>query len=771
MSFLRYSALVMVPLLVSPSLASWNDLDLEVPIGTPLDWDKELHQPTPVIATGTPGRAEPKEAAPPVEGPKEEGPKGGTKVEVKKPPPARPRINPAPTVGFSVPNLYNYFRITTQDIMTHVKPQPERKNPSPWEPPLEGAPPPVPEIETGTSTANRPGGRAEPAPKVTMRHGVEGQYPPKIPGELCWLAICTALRMELHPEIVNKAEALAYLYEIGEPCIANGVAPTKGKFTDVPERPPDFPKMKDPIDKMLSKMIVLEICSGYPYSMDPTYAKKTLMLGELAFPTILECSRSNHTFLKHCAVAILANFTSEAAAEALLKLVDSKEDPVTRVRAINGLGRKRYLKAIPVLLKNLSDGDEGIVAATLYALSQIGSVADPKQRVALAKKLGEFLTNPNLDLKWSALAAIARLGAKDKAVASACAQIKSEVKAKADNVKPPPAPPPGSPVGIPGDPPGSKYKILYHAAMLAAAASGDEASTAETMNAGHSNLHKQVQVLAAEAYPHMGKSGMSQAKSLANHQEPAIAIAAVRSLGRYPENLEWIKNIANTGSRAIIKAAALTALYPLDEKATEDACKGIVKGYGGGTDAESNFLVSLALQMLDRMNKNVGEDVLNVVKKAAEAGAFAKRVATSEYDITQAKIDVHPALLEVAVLALGRTQHEPGLPELVKLMEVGSPVRGEAALALGSYGIPNCVVPAAEALLKALVEPSDGFVRFCAYLSLRHMSKKDYFCDYIFGTMPDIWPNALKYRDWIYDVKQSQPKPAEGEKPADKPAE
>jgi hypothetical protein len=88
------------------------DLDLEVPVGSPLDWDRELPQPVPNITTGTPGRAMPK----PKEEPK--AAKGsGTQIAA---PPVKP--TPPPMIGFGIPNLYNFFRIKTIDIMNHISP-------------------------------------------------------------------------------------------------------------------------------------------------------------------------------------------------------------------------------------------------------------------------------------------------------------------------------------------------------------------------------------------------------------------------------------------------------------------------------------------------------------------------------------------------------------------------------------------------------------------------------------------------------------------------
>lgn len=722
------------------------DLDLEVPTGTPLDWDKELHQPTPVISTGTPGRAVAKEpAAVP-------GTKGHTGVQTVTPTPV-----PPPTMGFSVPNLYNFFRVTTVDIMNHLQVNPGTTKPVPWEPAAQPpGPAPVPSLETGGAAGGKPKAKFEPIPNATLRHGVVGAYPPRVPGELAWMAIATSLRTQLHPEIVNKGEGIAYLLEVGEVAAMNDpVKLITGKIAEIPAKAPPFPSMNQPIDKMLSKIIVLEICSGYPYAMDPTYAKNTLMMGELSLNTILECTKSQHTLLAHNAVAILANFQGQKAGDELLKLFETSGDPCIKVRAASGLARKRFKKALPALMNAVGTSDEGINAMVIYSLGQIAAAAEEKDKVNAAKKLASMVMAAAPDVQWSLLASIARIGAKDKSVADAVLKVKAAIKAKADASS---APPPPAPPQAPGrvtnpDVPGTKNKIIYQAAVLAAAASGDDASKTEACSLGIGGFHKSLMILAAEVFPNLGDAGIGIAKGLSGHDDHNVAVAAVRALGRSKENLDWLKGVA-AGARPIVRAAALCSLYGLDEKATEEACKPIVAGYSASAKGEDAFLVGIAIQMLDRMNKNDGATILKVVQTAKAAGHVAKRTATDEYDVTKAKIDVFPPLLEVAVLALGKTQHEPGVDELISLLEPGSPVRGEAALSLGSFGKAETLPKVSEALLKALVEPSEGFVRFCAYLSLKNLSGKDYSADYVFGTISDIWPSVLKYRDWIVETRE-----------------
>jgi hypothetical protein len=717
------------------------DLDLDVPIGSPLDWDRELPQPVPNITTGTPGRA----LAKPKEVPKAE--KGsGTQIQA---PPVKP--TPPPMIGFGIPNLYNFFRIKTIDIMNHISPNIPTKPNQPFNPPAPKAEPPM--IDTGTSTKER--GKAEPAPQVTMRPGIEGNYIPKTPGELAWIAVATNLRANLHPEIVNTLEAKAYLVEIGEASLAWPQGLVKDKIQDIPNGVPSFPKLKDAIDTCAAKIAVIELVSGYPHAMDPTYAKHTLLMGDVAFNALVECAKSPHSFLQHNAVAVLSNASGAKAADELRKILDNATDPVTLVRAALGCARKKDKKAVPALMKRLNGADECVIAAIVYALGMIAT-----DDLKVAQHLANMAQGANTpDLAWVALAAVARIHAKDKKLADQLVAIKKTWEQKGANVPPPQqapaAPAPGGGMAAPvTEPAGTKNKIVWEIATLAAAASGDEASRKEAIAKGITGFIKQVWVLAAEVFPSFGPDGMNAAKGVANHEESNLAVAAIRAVGEYKEEVPWLKGIAGSG-KAVLRAAALTRLIYHDEEAIKEVCRPIVAA-GNISSAEEAFLTGTAMQMLDRFGANVGADVLNVVNKAKAGNAVARRTATDEYDVTKAKIDVFPPCWEIATLCLGRTQYEPAVEVLIGFLnDPNCPVRGEAALSLGSFG--GQLKKVGEALLKNLVDPSDGWVRFCCYLSLRHLSGQDYPQDYVFGAMSELWPSVVKYRDWYREQTKNEP--------------
>jgi hypothetical protein len=70
--------------------------------------------------------------------------------------------------------------------------------------------------------------------------------------------------------------------------------------------------------------------------------------------------------------------------------------------------------------------------------------------------------------------------------------------------------------------------------------------------------------------------------------------------------------------------------------------------------------------------------------------------------------------------------------------------RGEAALALGAVANREAI----EALVAALDDPKDGWVRFCAYETLKKMSGQDHPCDWIFGNASSRRSAVAHYREW-----------------------
>jgi hypothetical protein len=742
---ISFAALVGLLGLAAPAAA---DLDLGVPTGTPLDWDKDLHQPIP---TGLVGKEGLKPAV------KSDGKDQGTVIRPAVPPP----------VGYASVNLYNFFRVKTHDIMTHFKVNlPENK-------PVPPSPPPPGDIVTGKSAVGARGEKPPEGAPSEFKHGIESNYIPPYPGELVWIGIATCLRSMLHPEAMSTPESLAYMVEIGEPTL---VAPNsiqtplgdrvKGMVTPPPASSPPIPKMDNAVDAMCARIAVLELTSGFPMGMDPRYAKRTLLLGDLAYEAVLACAKSGHSFLARNAAALLANYPgTEKVSKDLWALYQATSDPVIKVRCLAGISRKKDRNLLPNLASIATGaGEDYIKAMAIYALGHVAGPLDIKEASALANAA----KGAGQDQLWSLLPALARIGCKDPKVQQAVSQVWQGLASQAAGIaeyKPNAAQEGAGGAFVPPnpEPKGYKLKILADMALIAAAACGDAAAVSELHNrasAGVQAFTDGAKILMAEILPRTGTRGLDLAKQVATSQTPSssdptraagndpnIAVAAVRAMGfADPTDIEFLKQTAMGGAIPLVRAAALTALFRTSPTVLKECCHSIVSS-SSASNPEEAFLVGMAIQMLDRLDDNKGEEVLSAAQKAHSAGMWAGRSATDEYDITKAKIDVKPPLLEVATLALGKTGFDGAVPTLLGWLKAG-PVRGEAALALGGCAGTkvNEVVPA---LLDALVDPEDGWVRFCAYMSLKHISKKDFFTDFIFGSPGQCYAVRAKYEEWF----------------------
>ena len=137
-------------------LAPATDIDVVVPPGTPLEWDKDLHQPVPTGGrTNVPSTDDPSKANP--------TPKARRGVLQRRR--AAKQVDGNTVTGgtalsYGVSNLYQYFGVTTKDIMNHI----EVKPPIP-DPIREG------DVATGGGS------------------GVEWIYPPDYPTELVWIGL------------------------------------------------------------------------------------------------------------------------------------------------------------------------------------------------------------------------------------------------------------------------------------------------------------------------------------------------------------------------------------------------------------------------------------------------------------------------------------------------------------------------------------------------------------------------------------------------------
>ena len=163
------------------------DLDIGMPPGTPIEWDKDFPKPVPTPRGKVPAITE---------GYKRK------QAEKNKPPnkhehagrtePLRKPVSP-PKMDFSVQNLYSYFGILTVDIMNHLKVK---------IPAVHRFPNSIGE-DDDNKTSELTGKNVPKRAPGAASWIIEWNYQPEYPVELVWDAITCVLRLIMHPEVIS----------------------------------------------------------------------------------------------------------------------------------------------------------------------------------------------------------------------------------------------------------------------------------------------------------------------------------------------------------------------------------------------------------------------------------------------------------------------------------------------------------------------------------------------------------------------------------------
>lgn len=679
------------------------DLDVGVPPGTPLEWNREFRKPVPTGHRGGVPSTDEKGGTP-----------GSTTVEDR-----------TRNLDFVVANLYDYFKVTTVDIMTHVS------------------------INLPKSTG-----------KVTQDEVATGggfvmvwNYPPEMPVELVWMAAMSCIREEVHPEVVSWPESAIYCLELGEPSLY-GAKATQGRISQyvarllrpMPPQPPTLPKARDLKSAMLQRLAAIELTGGFPHALDPTFARRTLALGLDAYFAVLECTKNPHSFLARNAVSVLSHFPRAEVADELKKLWKETKDPVIRVRALLGLARRGEKSIVPDLIKDLDAPDEPMRCLAAHALGLIG---DP----AAAKPIADRMRAAGIkdtDFLWSAIPALGRLGAGKEALLDIEALLSRKIGGD-DKVK------------IQGDlntptaeESGARFKVLRQLAAVALGRCGEKKFRDEMVRRvdrdGADGWHRAAHYLLVEGLAR-DDEGIRLLKERFVEKAGAddiVRLEALRSLA-LAKRLDggYLRERARSETApASLRALAIQLLPDLDEAMAKEVCAQIVSKFAGGAGEippQDGFVLSVAAQTGGKVGALKTADLVKAVERAYAAKAYARREGENETDITKAKVSIFPALLETLVIELGRTGSTDGREILTSVLTRSKTPQGraEAALALGA--IPGKDVD--DVLLGAL-DDKDGWVRFCAARALAKRSEIDPTCDWIFGDAEHRRKPAEAFRTW-----------------------
>ena len=720
--------LIAIALLVA-FCASPRDLDVGVPPGTPLEWDKDLRQPVP-----TGGRSKV-----PTTDKKPVSPAASNAAAAKGQTVAEERVPKPPNFDYGVTNLYNFFRVTTKDIATHV---------------VINLP-----KSTGKVTAEEDGGVATgPGGGGAQKISITWNYPPEPPTELVWMAAMACIREQTHPEVVSVPESVIYCVELGVPALY-GCKGGGGKvammaqrhLTAIPAAPPSIPQGKTPYQSMMNRLAVVELTSGYAYAMDPTFAKRTLGLGEDSYESVRDCAKANHSFLAQNAAAVLANFRNPDCVAELKRIVENSPDLVMKVRAASGLLRRRETAIVPTFIKWAAGPDEVMRSYALYALGVLG---DPRG-ASIARQIVQVAGSKDRDASWAALPALARMRDGSKETLAVLKALETELKTTIkgdDKVKQDPANGAMSPTPT-AEEAGSKLKILRQMALLALAANGDAEAKKEAFARDMSGFHQACWFLVVDVFVKLGTEGQDKVRGFVDSADEVVRLHALRQLCMETKvDVAFLKGKAS-GS-GVMKALALQMLADRDEAAAAELCRQAVAGYASGSgdcDGAEAFAVATAAQVGGRCgawadaSASVVSDLCKAVERAFAAGAFGRREGNNDPDITKAEVKIYPPLLETVCVELGRTHHAAGIASLLKVID-GAKAQGRAEAVLGLGGIGGKA--AIDRLIK-LLDDGDGWVRYCAYLGVKRWSGQDYFTDWIFGAEGGRKAYVDKFKLWF----------------------
>ncbi len=658
------------------------DLDVGVPPGTPLEWGRELRLPAP---TGYRGRVPPPAV------------RGGTVVQERY-------------LGQGSIRLYDYFDVSTIDITKHVRIH-------------------LP-VSTGlVSTEDR---------RDDVRPAISWNYPPKFPAELLWIGTMAALRRDLHPAVVSSPQVQVYCLEIGEPAVAG----FKGFVSDgdvlrnvikpLPPGRPEPPASKDPREAMFLKLATMELSGGFPHALDPTYARRTLALGDDGYGAVLACTKSEHTFLARNAVAILAQYPTAGATEELKKLRRESKDEIIRVRAAMGLIRRREGSILPELVEDA--GKDSTLTRTL-AIWGLGFLGDP----AGAKPAIDLLASGPGQLASTVIPALGRMrGGRDALIAYE-AKLRRDFEGS-DDVR-------SGPELV--EPPESSTKLLRQMCVIALAMNGvkeyvDEMNKRVADN-GLGGFHRATHFLLLEALGLTEEGSNSlRWRVLDATVDNKLRAEALRSLtaNKRISTDELRKRALDAASDADVRVAALTALADRDDALAGETCARIVDEYAEGR-LHLPGLVTLAAEIGGRRGYLEVATLIKGVERAFAAGAYGRREGSNELDLTQAQIRIHPPLLETLTIELGRVRKAESIAVLQKIIEQQKQPQGraEAVLALGAIAGRE-----SDDVLVRVLEDRDGWVRYCAYKALMLRTGQDNFCDWMFGGEDQRRPAIQAYR-------------------------
>jgi HEAT repeat protein len=607
-------------------------------------------------------------------------------------------------------------------------------------------------------------------------------YPPEMPTELIWAGIVGMIRPLVYPHAVPLPEMSARIWELGEAGLYG--ATTKQQFDapqglelrgiQPPKRKPVRLRGRTTYDDILFGLVRVELTNGYPYGMDPRFAKRLLMLGDEAFDAIIQYLRYNkNLFLLRNAIAVMANMRHKDVAKYLLHYLKRSRDWVVRLRALSGLARMGDTKCIPTLLGYARQDPTArgrgrrhlFYAAIYYALGQIGDRRASPVLLNLLKRLS-IKDDREAEFLISVIPAVARIA--DKGNKKLILALKDTVRSLERRYRELKLAECSRQYGGQRGKEGWRFtprpQILYYMAKIALAATGDPDAKDFLINRlrkkGLNYFPQTTYYVLIDVLPGLGAKDIL--KNIVMGQvgfnlDLYVRVHALKRLGEDADP-QFLKRLVTTRTNPqALRAIALRILGDLRHEMARPFASRWLKRYintPGAVPPGEAMLLTAAVRTLGKMGSAKPGTLIKVVKKAIKTGAYARRIGSNNLDITRASVSIHPPLLEFSLLELGRTGRPEAINALIEVLRGTGPGRAEAALILGAFDHDRVK----EALLGALSDP-DGWVRFCAYRSLCRITatkftNPDYICHWVFGTSKkrrekviEAWRQKLGKRD------------------------
>jgi len=622
--------------------------------------------------------------------------------------------------------------------------------------------------------------------------GAKGEgwrYPPEFPLHLYWLSIATMLRRAVHPALVSSVGTVEYLILIGEPAyiaarnsrgegalrwIAKEVERQVGPF---PTGTPRASGGMNPYQKLIHKLALVELASGFPYSPARRFARRLMSLAGEGLTPVLHYSRQKHLFVRRNAVSLLAKYPNQQASVRLRELLRSR-DRVIRNRALQALVDRRDLASAPWLRSALRKNDRGLQFLAATALGKLRDVGAIKQLVSYASN---NRTDP--DALWAAVPAIGRIGKPNKKVLRLLVGLERQLRGnrlqfgQGNPIYPPPV-----------RDRLTKADVIAQMCRISRMALGDpvarkalleeirqgrgQAKKAKATDRRGNLIRQRGNVLKAIASPNLflvcdilrrqGSAGNKLLLEVVNDaiEQPAVRAYALEQvklslLLSFLESIEKLAELARTSDVGLIRARSLALLELRDVDTAVETSRRILLDYSINTSdypaMRREWVVIPAMRLLGRRSVNQVAVLVGVIRRAAEEQAEGERRRKAlTHKVKggrngQVPLVSVPPIVEAALIELGRIGSQKAVKPLLKRLADPDRIgRGEAALALGAIGGKQVI-----GQLVGALEDKDAWVRFCSYRSLRSLTEVDFFCDWIFGAgTPSIDSTVRKWKAW-----------------------